>query len=60
MNLNQLAKRITEKEGKKTQVNIAQVKEIINVIGQIFNELDWCGTVDLVNSMKKVGKKKRK
>jgi hypothetical protein len=32
MNLNQLAKEITKREGLKKQVNIAQVKEILRVI----------------------------
>lgn len=32
MNLNQLAKQITLREGLKKQVNIAQVKEILRVI----------------------------
>ena len=32
MNLNQLAKEICRREGKKIEVNIAQVKEILRVI----------------------------
>ena len=31
INLNKLAKQITDKEGKRQQVNIAQVKEILKV-----------------------------
>lgn len=31
INLNKLAKRITLREGKKRQVNIAQVKEILSI-----------------------------
>jgi hypothetical protein len=38
MNLNQLAILISKKEGLKKQVNIAQIKEIIKVIGQIIRE----------------------
>ena len=38
MNSNWLAKRITELEGLKVQVNIAQVKEIIRVMRQIYKE----------------------
>ena len=30
MNMNELAKLMCEKEGKKEQVNIAQMKEILN------------------------------
>ena len=36
MNVNQLAKVIAEKEGKKTQVSIAQVKEVLSVAAEIF------------------------
>jgi hypothetical protein len=32
LNLNKLAKLITDIEGKKTQVNIAQVKEILKIM----------------------------
>jgi len=38
MNLNQLAKRISEKEGKKVQVNIAQIKEILKCLIEIAAE----------------------
>jgi hypothetical protein len=38
MNLNQLAILISKKEGLKKQVNIAQIKEIIKVIGQIIRD----------------------
>lgn len=35
MNLNQLAKEIAKREGKKVQVNIAQIKEILRVMNEI-------------------------
>jgi len=35
MKITDLAKRVTELEGKKVEVNIAQVKEIIKVINEI-------------------------
>lgn len=38
MNLNKLAVLISKKERLKKQVNIAQIKEIIKVIGQIIRE----------------------
>ena len=39
MNLNELAQTVTSREGLKKSVNIAQVKEVIRVIGDIFAEL---------------------
>ncbi len=38
MNINQLAKLITEIEGKKQQVNIAQVKEVLAIIRKLMRE----------------------
>lgn len=35
MNINALAKRITELEGKKQEVNIAQIKEVLSCIQKI-------------------------
>jgi len=45
MNLNQLAKRISEKEGKKVQVNIAQIKEILKCLIEIAAEAGVEGIV---------------
>lgn len=36
MNMNQLAKKIASLEGKKSQVNIAQIKEVLRVLSIIF------------------------
>ncbi len=38
MNLNQVAKEICLREGKKIQVNIAQVKEVLKITLQILKE----------------------
>jgi hypothetical protein len=38
MNLNQLAKEICKREGKKKQVDIAQVKEVLGVLIEILSE----------------------
>jgi hypothetical protein len=38
MNLNEFAKEICRREGKKKSVDIAQVKEIVRIIGDIFVE----------------------
>ncbi len=35
MNINELAKRITELEGKKKEVNIAQIKEVLVCVQKI-------------------------
>jgi hypothetical protein len=43
MNLNELAKALTSKEGLKKQVNIAQMKEILRIIltdDDIGNEIE--------------------
>lgn len=45
MNLNQLAKKISEKEGKKVQVNIAQIKEILKCLIEIAAEAGVEGLV---------------
>ena len=56
MNINELAVKITEKEGKKEEVNIAQVKEILHVFGHVLNELKWKECLKLVGSLRKVSK----
>lgn len=38
MNLNQLAREICKREGKKKQVDIAQVKEVLRVMHEILVE----------------------
>ena len=35
MDRNTLAKRISEMEGKKVQVNIAQIKEVVKCMGEV-------------------------
>lgn len=40
MNLNTLAVQITKLEGKKTEVNIAQVKEVLSCLGYILNKAE--------------------
>jgi len=38
MDLNTLAKRVTQVEGKKVQVNIGQVKEVISALNKVLKE----------------------
>lgn len=38
MNLNELAKEIAKREKGKKEVNIAQIKEIIRILGDILHE----------------------
>ena len=40
MNLNQLAVAISKREGKKVQVNIAQIKEILKITIELMTS-DW-------------------
>lgn len=58
MNLNQLAKEICSREGLKKQVNIAQVKEIIGCLCEIFCVSDGAELYELVNLLDSTGKKR--
>lgn len=40
MNINQLAERVAELEGKKTQVNIAQIKEVLACLNKVLKLYD--------------------
>lgn len=57
MNLNELAQEITVREGKKIQVNVAQIKEIIHVIGEIFSDMGWFEFFGLANKIRKSGRR---
>lgn len=37
MNINDFAKKVTKTEGKKKEVNIAQIKEILKIINNLTN-----------------------
>lgn len=50
MNLNDFAKRITLKEGKKVNLSIAQVKEVISLV---LKELDKVKLSEVVKLLKK-------
>jgi hypothetical protein len=50
MNLNDLAKKITLKEGKKLNLSIAQVKEVMHIF---LHELKDMSIVDVANMLKK-------
>lgn len=53
MNLNKLAVLITQKEGKKSEVNIAQVKEILSILGYILVRKPFYLAALLLNGVKK-------
>ena len=53
MNLNKLAALITVKEGKREQVNIAQVKEILHVLSKILVRKPGYIGLLLLNGLKK-------
>ncbi len=57
MTLNKLAKEITLREGKKKQINIAQVKEIIGIISDLVYEMK---TESLVKKLWDNGEKRAK
>ena len=56
MNLNELAQKITAKEGKKEQVNIAQIKEILHVLGEVLGEIKWRDCLKILGSIRSHGK----
>jgi hypothetical protein len=56
MNLNDLAKHISQLEGKKKSLNVAQIKEVIHVLGKIFNEVGIVESVKLFLKIRKAGK----
>jgi len=58
MNLNELAKRISQLEGKKKSLNIAQIKEVIKSLGIVFQEIGFWNFVKLSLLIKKNGHKK--
>jgi len=58
MNLNDLAKEIAKREGGKVQVNIAQIKEIISVLGEILEEYGVVECLEILETLQKVGKRR--
>jgi len=57
MTLNELAIQISKFEGKKKQVNIAQIKEIIKVLCGILASISFYQFVRLALEIRKSGKK---
>lgn len=48
MNLNDLARKIAKREGKRVNVNIAQIKEIIRLVLGLLALLDLVTVTDLL------------
>lgn len=48
MNVNALAKRITDREGKRVAVNIAQVKEVLRITLEELAEADVLEVLQLL------------
>lgn len=55
MNLNELASAISRKEGKAKQVNIAQIKEVIKCLGEIFKSIGFIEFAKLAWKIRKNG-----
>jgi hypothetical protein len=53
MNLNELAREIAKREGKKISLSIAQIKEVIKIIGEIFLENDMTFRIMVKNCRKR-------
>ena len=60
MNLNELAKEITKREKGKVQVNIAQVKEILCVLGEILEEASPDEAMEILHRLINAGKRRMK
>lgn len=58
MNLNTLAKEITKREGKKINLSIAQVKEVLSITLRLLAKLDEDEILDIVYRYKKLKRKK--
>ena len=56
MNLNQLAKAITELEGGKVNLPIAQVKEVLHCLGAVLVDLDMEEALVIVARLAKVAR----
>ena len=54
-NLNDLAKQVTLKEGKKKSISIAQVKEVIGLISEAIHEKP-----EIIAELIKLGAKRKK
>jgi predicted DNA-binding antitoxin AbrB/MazE fold protein len=48
-NLNDLAKRVTLKEGKKLNLSIAQVKEVMRILFSSLTEMKFKDVVEILN-----------
>lgn len=59
MNLNKLAKEITLREGGKKSLTIAQVKEVLRHLGDIFYE-DSLGGLDIASRLYRAAEKRNK
>jgi hypothetical protein len=52
MNLNDFAKRITEREGLKKSLSIAQVKEVLKIVLQEFKKIPLKELVTMIKRQK--------
>ncbi|MEM2174143.1 MAG: hypothetical protein QXI58_00760 [Candidatus Micrarchaeia archaeon] len=54
MNLKKFAQEIAKKEGKKKQINIGQIKEVLNIIGKRIREMDANELIDFLQSLRRL------
>lgn len=57
MNLNQFAKEIADEEGKKQELSIAQIKEVLACAGRIMAQMSSGEMLDLCAKIVKCGEK---
>jgi hypothetical protein len=48
MNLNDLAVEVAKREGGKESLTIAQIKEVLRIVGDIMREQGICGSILLM------------
>lgn len=53
IDLNDLAAEVCKMEGGKEQVNIAQVKDVLNALGQVLARYRWWAAVAIVTKLRR-------
>jgi hypothetical protein len=53
MNLNDLAVEVAKREGGKEALSIAQIKEVLRILGDILREAGICGSILLMLRLRK-------
>ena len=60
MNMNDVAKEISKREKGKREVDIAQIKEILRVLGDMLQEMTLYDRMRLINKMVNLSYRRKK